>query len=227
MFAELSTICNSGKEYRDRLPLGFGTSQMTSSSIQPKRVVRAFYFDIGGVLIEDKFGRDARKALLEIAQMQDGDPGAAFAAYTEMQPYLDSGRASLSDFCTAARLRQAEFEKAWLAAHPVDSAVLQVIERLLENGERVGLATNFCRQLLDLLISRNPVLDRLLICCSSDFGFVKPSREFFQRAEEIIDTSKVIFVDDRTINIQAARAIGWTAIGATGDWLREFSGVYL
>jgi HAD superfamily hydrolase (TIGR01509 family) len=111
--------------------------------------------------------------------------------------------------------------------HPVDPAVLEVIERLLAAGHPLGLATNFCRTLLNLLIENDPVLSRLEVCCSSDIGLVKPSQEFFHHASRMLPAEEIVFVDDREVNIQAASAFGWTAIHATQGWLSEFKDTYI
>jgi HAD superfamily hydrolase (TIGR01509 family) len=111
--------------------------------------------------------------------------------------------------------------------HPVDGEVIRVIERLLANGHTVGLATNFCRRLLDLLIANTRGLSRLVVCCSSDIRVAKPSTEFFHYASEIVGPGEVVFVDDRSVNVDAARRFGWTAILAVDDWLARFEETYL
>jgi putative hydrolase of the HAD superfamily len=111
--------------------------------------------------------------------------------------------------------------------HPVDREVIGLIERLLEKGHSVGLATNFCRDLLDLLIANTSALSRLVVCCSSDIGLAKPSAEFFNRASKIIGSSEIVFVDDRNVNVDAARRFGWTAISAADGWLARFEETYL
>lgn len=110
--------------------------------------------------------------------------------------------------------------------HPVHAEVIPTIERLLEQGHSVGLATNFCRRLLDLLIANTRALSGLVVCCSSDIGLTKPSMEFFWRASKIIGSSEVVFVDDRSVNVDAARRFGWTAIHATDGWLAQFKDTY-
>lgn len=189
--------------------------------------MRAFYFDVGGVLIPDNFSPStALQAFRKLAENQKFDAVAAHAIYTETQPLLDSGGVSLTEFCARIGADQPEFQRAWLAMHPADKDVLRVIERLLAHGHSVGLATNFCRQLLNLLIDSTPVLPRVKVCCSSDIGLTKPSAEFFSHASTILPAQETIFVDDRFINVQAARNFGWTAIHATNGWLDKFKRAY-
>lgn len=111
--------------------------------------------------------------------------------------------------------------------HPVDSEVVGVVERLLERGHSVGPATNFCRRLLDLLVASSSGLSQLVVCCSSDIGLAKPSAEFFCRASKIMGRTEIVFVDDRGVNVDAARRFGWTAIHATDGWLSRFKNTYL
>ena len=111
--------------------------------------------------------------------------------------------------------------------HPVDSEVLRVIECLQQRGASVGLATNFCRRLLDVLIARTRGLSRFAVCCSSDIGVAKPSADFFQLASNIIGSRSIVFIDDRNINVEAAQRFGWTAIQATCGWLAKFQDAYL
>src|SRR5262249_50877645 len=119
------------------------------------------------------------------------------------------------------------FERDWLAMHPIDRGVIRIIEQLLGTGYSVGLATNFCRRLLNLLIRSTPALSHLLVCCSSDIRLVKPSTEFFSRASDLMRAREIVFVDDRSVNVQAARSFGWTAIHATQRWRRRFEDAYL
>lgn len=187
-----------------------------------------FYFDVGGVLIPDNFAPHNALATFQRLSSQHGlDPLAAHEAYTKIQPELDLGTISLGEFCSRIGANQSKFEQDWLAMHPLDEGVLRVIERLLTAGHRVGLATNFCRSLLNLLIERAPVLSRVSVCCSSDIGLAKPSREFFHHASEMMPAKETIFVDDREVNVQAARNSGWTAILAIPGWLAEFEKAYL
>jgi HAD superfamily hydrolase (TIGR01509 family) len=189
--------------------------------------MQVFYFDVGGVLIPDNFAPGiALETFQRLAERQKFDPVAAHDTYTLVQPSLDLGSLSLTELCARIGARQSQFEQDWLAMHPLDRRALHVIERLLAAGHSVGLATNFCRSLLDLLIESTPVLSRVKVCCSSDIGLVKPAREFFRHASEIMPARETVFIDDREVNVQAARSFGWTAIQARAGWLDEFERVY-
>ena len=194
----------------------------------PAQEAIGFYFDVGGVLIPDPLGQNAREIFRQFGERFGSvDPQRAYDAYTRLQPQLDLGTARLADLCRAAGFDQAVFEREWLALHPVDQEVLAVIDELVARRRPVGLATNFCRGLLELVLTSAPVLSRLSICCSADIGVVKPSAEFFSRASEIIHARETVFVDDRAANIAAAQKFGWTTVYAEGDWLGRFKDRYL
>jgi FMN phosphatase YigB (HAD superfamily) len=187
----------------------------------------AFYFDVAGVLIPDKFAPDhAPDIFRELGRTYQFDPENAHAIYTRLQPSLDLGRVSLAGLCSELGIKQEGFERDWMALHPVDGEVIALIERFLANRYSVGLATNFCRRLLDLLIASTPVLSRLSICCSSDIGLVKPSFDFFRRAAQIMGAQETVFIDDRLVNVDAARGFGWTAVHASHGWLRRLEQLY-
>lgn len=188
----------------------------------------AFYFDVGGVLIPDKLAPDnALNVFRELGERHGFNPEVAHQTYTKLQPSLDLGATSLTDLCAALGVEQMSFEQEWLAMHPVDGEVVCVIERLLQRGHSAGLATNFCRRLLNLFIARTSGLSRLVVCCSSDIGLTKPSAEFFCRASKIMNRTEIVFVDDRAENVDAARRFGWTAIHATDGWLERFKNMYI
>jgi len=187
-----------------------------------------FFFDVGGVLIPDNFApQNALETFRQLRQADGLDPAAACAAYERLQPALDLGRISLGEFCAAIGASEKQFERDWLAMHPLNPEVVELIERLLATGHSVGLATNFCRTLLNLLMASAPVLSDVAVCCSSDIGEVKPSREFFRQASAMMPAGETVFVDDREINVDAARRFGWTAIRATPGWLGEFQKAFV
>jgi FMN phosphatase YigB (HAD superfamily) len=190
--------------------------------------VPAFYFDVGGVLIPDNFApQNALNTFEQLRERHGFDPAAACATYQRLQPGLDLGQISLAEFCTQIGTSESQFAEDWLGMHPLNPSVGGVIERLVAAGHSVGLATNFCRTLLDLLIGSAPVLSHLSVCCSSDIGVAKPSREFFHHASARMPAGQTVFVDDREVNVEAARRFGWTAIRATPGWLGDFERAFV
>lgn len=187
-----------------------------------------FYFDVGGVLIPDKFAPShALNVLREWARRYGFAPEAAYAAYARLQPSLDLGEISLAYLCAQMGIEQETFEREWLSMHPINSAVVSLMRRLASFGHAIGLATNFSRRLLDLLLANADGLPGMVICCSSDISLVKPSAAFFARAAELIHANEIVFVDDREVNVEGAQRFGWTALRAENGWLQRFEKLYL
>ena len=89
---------------------------------------KAFYFDVGGVLIPDNFAVDnALNTFRQLATRYSFNPQNAYATYAKLQPLLDVGRISLPDLCRALKVDQKAFERDWLAMHPVDRGVIRII----------------------------------------------------------------------------------------------------
>ena len=188
----------------------------------------SFYFDVGGVLIPDSLAPDnSLNVFRQLAQRHDINPDHAHAKYTELQPSLDLGATSLEELCAALGIEEKAFEQDWRAMHPVNGEVLRTVETLMAEGHSVGLATNFCRRLLNVLIENTPPLSQLLVCCSSDIGLAKPSAAFFHHATEIMGSRDIVFIDDRSVNVEGARRFGWTAIQASEGWLAPFRDTYV
>src|SRR5260370_36949381 len=86
-----------------------------------------FYFDLGGVLIPDPLGQNARAIFRQLAERHGVDPEHAYNAYTQLQPQLDLGTVSVTDLCRALGFDQLVFDREWLALHPSDPHLLDRI----------------------------------------------------------------------------------------------------
>jgi len=62
---------------------------------------------------------------------------------------------------------------------------LKIMHTLLKSGHTVGLATNINSELLELLVMRDALLSKLVICCSADIRAVKPSQRFYEHASKL------------------------------------------
>ena len=99
------------------------------------------------------------------------------------------------------------------SAGAVDLEVLEVVRSVRRNAWRVGLLTNATDRLAADL-GRLGLLEELdAVINSSELGVAKPDPEVFRLACRLVDATpeECLFVDDRSENIDAARAIGLEA----------------
>ncbi len=190
--------------------------------------MHAFYFDVGGVLIGDNlaYGDLGLRTFARLAARAPCDSVDLYNSFLTLVPLLDIGELSLRELCLTLGLDLTTFKHKWLLLHPSRVPILKIMHTLLKSGHTVGLATNINSELLELLVMRDALLSKLVICCSADIRAVKPSQRFYEHASKLIGTNNVIFVDDRPINIEAANAYGWNALLANGDWMSAFCSRY-
>lgn len=92
----------------------------------------------------------------------------------------------------------------------VDTSVVALIKKLKESY-KVALLTNYSHEILDKIFERNNLtglFDKVIV--SSTHGKVKPNKDFFETALEImqVDASEVVFIDDSAINVAGAQKVG-------------------
>jgi len=176
--------------------------------------VQAILFDLGGVLLP--FDRERRFAAIvdrlgatpdEVRAIFDGDlPGR-----------MDRGEAYEEDFAAAFSA---------IGNRPVSTAealglILSVFEA--PNLELWALAEALRGRMIVGGFSDNPAFVRQVfpagydldpMIFSSEIGAVKPSDEAFAAAEAILGLTgeAILFVDDSSANVEAARRRGWDAI---------------
>jgi HAD superfamily hydrolase (TIGR01509 family) len=186
----------------------------------------AFYFDVGGVIIPST--PSAREVFEHLADHYETDPQDAYRTFVAMQRDLDVGAVRTAEFCAAIKVKNRDAYEAelWRFIGRIPETIA-IIERLLQRGDKVGLATAFTREWLERVIDLTPVLRRTTICCSSEVGVTKPDRAFFAKAQELIGSTDIVFVDDQPANVHAARSFGWTAILADDGWQDRFTARYL
>lgn len=170
-----------------------------------------FWGVIGVVQSPDEIGHMA--AMLDVPQDVFVD-----AYWAERHPY-DAGEPA-SDYWTRVATR------AGAALHPdllaalverdtgswrrVDSTMVDLLAELAAEGRRMALLSNAPRELAGFVrdSAAGPYLDPLIFSC--DLGLAKPDAAIYERTLEIlgVPAGDVLFIDDRAVNIDAARAVG-------------------
>lgn len=194
----------------------------------PDRVV---LFDFGEVISLEP-SAEARAALVRLA----GVPAEPFwAAYWALRDDLDRGVLSTTEYWTAiaertgadwptARLQElyvADFT-SWIAVNP---RVLELIDELSRGGTRLALLSNAGFDYGDHF--RFSPLGRYFerIFVSAEMGRLKPEADIYEAvvADLGMDATQVVFIDNREVNIDGARAVGMTGHVFRGaDGLRAF-----
>ncbi|MFF2775535.1 HAD family hydrolase [Streptomyces sp. NPDC058052] len=120
-------------------------------------------------------------------------------------------------------------DEEYCALHELTEGTLPLLERLTDRGVGLACLSNDVSE-WSVLLRRRFALDKLIPTwvISGDIGARKPAPESFGAllaTLDVTDARRVLFVDDRKANVEAARAAGLTAAhfgtGSTSDDLRE------
>jgi 2-haloacid dehalogenase len=181
---------------------------------------QAVVFDLGGVLIDWNPRHLYRK-------MFDGDEEAmerflSEICTSEWNARQDEGRpfAEATEELVTRHPEQAEFIRAFFDRWPemIGGAIEQTVEILDElkrTGYKIYALSNWSAETFPHARKRFGFLDWFdFTVISGEIGLVKPSRKVFdfllektgRRAEELV------FIDDSTTNVIAARSLGFDAI---------------
>lgn len=104
----------------------------------------------------------------------------------------------------------------------IDPEMVDLLAELAAAGRRMALLSNAPRELAGFVraSAAGKYLDPLIFSC--DLGLAKPDTSIYEKTLEIlgVPASSVLFIDDRGVNVEAARAVGMrglvhTSVAAT------------
>ena len=101
-----------------------------------------------------------------------------------------------------------------MVPHAYDD-VVEVLNRLIDDGHDVTMLTNFNDQTFTEVRARFPFLDRPRgVTVSGEVRLLKPEPEIYSRhaASFALEPSAILFTDDSPANVDAAQAAGWNAV---------------
>ena len=109
------------------------------------------------------------------------------------------------------------FREVYFNALNPNDAMIDLMRELRDSGYRMALLTNNVREWEPLWRSMLPVDEIFELVVDSGFeGVRKPDREIYDRTVERIGDgvgpADCLFVDDVEVNVEAARALGMTAV---------------
>jgi putative hydrolase of the HAD superfamily len=180
----------------------------------------AILFDVGGVMLTNGWDHNERAVVLKQFDLDR----AAFEARHE-KPYDAWERDTISvyDYLNAAIFYEArnftadDFIEAMKAQSvPIPANAMPVLKEIAGGSKYlVGLLNNESRLLHEYRMEKfglKPYLDVQLSSCY--LGMRKPDADIYRRAIDIVGrpAERILFIDDRAGNADAARAAGMQAI---------------
>jgi len=198
-------------------------------SLAPHVVV----FDYGEVISREPTEAD-RAALVARAGV-DAEPFCT--AYWAHREPLDQGTLSIADYWDAVasdlgvEWDAVDVHELWALDHrgwlSVDPGTLRVLHALADGGTRMALLSNAGADFSGWLRSGSfaPLFERVFV--SGELGLVKPNADIYEHviAELGITPAELLFVDNKSENVEGARAVGgdghvFTDAAGLEAWLR-------
>ncbi len=188
------------------------------------------FFDLGGVLLTNGWDTGARRRAAEAFGLDFPE----FQTRHEMlKTAFETGRLSLSHYIHKAvfhrprRFAAEEFKAFMLGQSQLLGESLDFVRALAATGQyRLYTLNNESRELHEHRVRAfglDAVFRGFLASCY--LGQVKPDEDIYLNALGIAATSRehAVFIDDRSLNVEPATALGLTAYHFQGlDGLREF-----
>lgn len=201
-------------------------------SLAPRVVV----FDYGEVISREPTDADRERLV--------GRAGAAaepfWAAYWAHREPLDQGTASIAEYWAAVardlgvEWNAVDVHELWAIDHrgwlSLDPDTLRVLHALADGGTRLALLSNAGADFSGWLRSGSfaPLFERVFV--SGELGLVKPNAAIYEHVihELGITPSELLFVDNKSENVEGARAVGgdghvFTDATALEAWLRSLA----
>jgi len=182
-------------------------------------MIQAIIFDVGGVLLrtEDRAPRQQWESKLGLA------PGGAEALVFNSEMGQKAQRGKISEpqlwqwIGTQLNLsadETAAFRTGFWAGDEMDMALVAFI-RQLKNRYQTAVISNYASNLRPELTHQFNIADAfddIIISCEE--GITKPDPEIFHRALARLGRTpeEAVFIDDFLHNVQAAQAVGMSAI---------------
>jgi putative hydrolase of the HAD superfamily len=185
----------------------------------------AILFDVGGVMLTNGWDHKERAKVLEQFSLDR----AAFEARHEKpndawerDTITISGNLKETVFYQPRPFTEADFLEAMKAVSlPIAGTAIPVLKDLAATGKYlIGTLNNESRYLHEYRMQKYGIAPHLdLQLCSAYVGMRKPDADIYRRAIDIVGrpANRILFIDDRAGNAEAARNAGMVAIQFTGE----------
>jgi putative hydrolase of the HAD superfamily len=182
-------------------------------------------FDVGGVMLTNGWDHNGRTVVLEQFGL---DHDEFEARHEESNDAWERDMISVRDYLEATVFYEPRSfsEEAFLEAMkarsvPLASTAIPVVRELAANPKLlVGVLNNESRVLHEYRMTTfglNPYLAVQLSSCY--IGMRKPNQDMYRRAIDILGrpAERMVFIDDRAVNVEAAVKAGMQAIQYFGE----------
>jgi glucose-1-phosphatase len=179
-----------------------------------QRMIRAFVFDIGNVLLKFDFALTLR-AVADLSEVHDA--AEIMAGIDRVKASYEDGRSDRAGFLRGVfdvlryRGSEAQFIVAWENIFTPNDAMFALVEALAETYP-LYLLSNTSDLHLDYIFRTYPIFQRF---SGGTYSFAarvsKPGREIFEIAcrSHALDPASTFFIDDLLPNIETAHALGF------------------
>jgi putative hydrolase of the HAD superfamily len=182
-------------------------------------LIRAIFWDVGGVLLTNAWDHVQRTAALEHFHLDE----AEFHDRHEMVvSSFERGKITLDEYLDRTVFyRTREFSREDFKAYMFSLSqpfpeVLDLARKLAASGKYfMGTINNESRELNLYRIEKNGLRDIFSVFVSSCFvGLRKPESDIYRTALEItqISAAECCFIDDRALNLECATKLGMQTI---------------
>ena len=180
----------------------------------------AILFDVGGVMLTNGWDHHERKAVIEQFNL---DLAAFESRHEKPNDAWERDTITISEylketvFYEPRAFTEADFLEAMKAVSaPLPATAIPVVKDLAATGKYLlGTLNNESRCLHEYRMEKYGITPYLnLQLCSAYVGMRKPDADIYRRAIDIVGrpASRILFIDDRAGNADAARSAGMTAI---------------
>lgn len=182
-------------------------------------MIKAFLFDYDGVISQ---GVDVRWPSMRLAENLGTTEDAAAELIKQVWAPYSRGQISDDELWQIIEQnhgqpiseQQRDIWFSWEQLKPLP-IMLDRIRALKEAGFKVGVLTNVFRGTKQIIEDGGGYKAFDFVIASCDVGHRKPEPEIYQLAlQELgdMEPSNVVFLDDREVNVDAARALGFQGI---------------
>jgi putative hydrolase of the HAD superfamily len=197
---------------------------------------RVVVFDYGEVISRSPSESDRDR----LTARAGADPDAFWPVYWAHRDDLDRGTLSIGAYWArvaddlGVTWSPVDIHELWAIDHrswlSVDPATLAVLHALRDGGTRMALLSNAGADFGGWLRhgSFAPLFEQVFV--SGELGMVKPGADIYAHvmAELGIGPSEFLFVDNKAVNVDGARAVGgeghvFTDASGLESWLRELA----